>query len=84
MFEDTHQELFNISEWMKVNKVSLIPKTTEFMMIGHPFRNKNLDFPDVLMLDSKDITKLDQAKYLGVIMNKRLTWDEHLRLVKGY
>ena len=29
------------------------------------------------MLDDKDIKKVDKAKSLGVIIDERLTWDEH-------
>ena len=32
------EELENISEWMRVNKLSANPKKTEFMLIGHPRR----------------------------------------------
>ena len=83
LFEDAHQELLNISECMRVNKLSPNPKKTEFIIKGHPIKTRNLDLPDVLMLDGKDIIKIDQAKSLCVIIDKRLTWDEHFRLVKG-
>ena len=35
------------------------------------------------MLDGTDIKKVDQAKYLCVIIVERLTYDEHFRLGKG-
>ena len=40
------QELDNISDWMRVNKVSVNPDKTEFMVIGKPRRtNKVTDLP---------------------------------------
>ena len=58
LFEDAHQELLNISEWMRVNKLSPTPKKTEFMIIGHQIKARNFALPDVLMLNGKDIQKL--------------------------
>ena len=51
--DDAHRELFNISEWMRVNKLSPNPKKTVF--IGHPLKTRTLDLPDVLTLDGSDI-----------------------------
>ena len=33
LVEDAHHELSNLSEWMRVNKLSPNPKKTEFMVI---------------------------------------------------
>ena len=35
------------------------------------------------MIEINTIKMVDQAKSLGVIIDERLTWDEHFRLVKG-
>ena len=34
----TKKELLNISDWLRVNKLSLNPQKTEFMVIGHQRR----------------------------------------------
>ena len=36
LINDAQQELRNISEWMRINKLSPNPQKTEFMVIGHP------------------------------------------------
>ena len=59
LFEDAHQELINISEWMRLNKLSPNLKNPGFMIIGHPLETRNLDLPDVLKLDGKDIKMVD-------------------------
>ena len=43
LVDDAHRELLNISEWMRVNKLSPNPKKTEFMVIGHPLKTRSLD-----------------------------------------
>ena len=57
LVDDAHHELLNISEWMRVNKLSPNPKQTEFMVIGHPLKTTNLDLPQALTLDGSDIKR---------------------------
>ena len=83
LVDDAHHEVLNISEWMRVNKLSPNPKKTEFMVIGHPLKTKNLDLPQALTLDGSDIKKVDQVKSLGIIIDENLTWDEQYKRVKG-
>ena len=35
------------------------------------------------MLDGSDITKVDQVKSLGIIIDENLTWDEQYKRIKG-
>ena len=58
LVDDAHHELLNISEWMRVNKLSPNPKKTEFMVIGHSLKTKNLNIPQTLTLDGSDIKRL--------------------------
>ena len=76
LVDDVYHELFNISEWMRVNKLSPNLKKTEFMVVGHPLKTENLDLPQALTLDGSDIIKVDQVKSLGIIIDENLTWDE--------
>ena len=80
---DAHQELSNLSEWMRVNKLSPNPKKTELMAIGHPLKTKNLDLPEVLRLNNCDIKRMGKAKSLGVIIDEKLNWDGQLKRVNG-
>ena len=83
LVDDAHHELLNISEWMRVNKLSPNAKKTEFMVIGHPLKTKNLDLPQALTLDGSDIKKVEQVKSLGIIIDENLTWDEQYKRVTG-
>ena len=40
LIETAQAELLNIAEWMRINKLSLNPTKTEYMIIGHPRRRK--------------------------------------------
>ena len=58
LVDDAHHELLNISEWMRVNKLSPNPRKTEFMVIGHSLKTKNLNILQTLRLDGSDIKRL--------------------------
>ena len=83
LVEDAHHELSNLFEWMRVNKLSLNPKKTEFMIMGYPLKTKNLDLPEVLKRNNCDVKRVDKAKYLGVIIDEKLNWEEQFRRTKG-
>ena len=40
LIETAQAELLNIAGWMRVNKLSLNPTKTEYMIIDHPRRRK--------------------------------------------
>ena len=83
LVEDAHQELSNLSEWMRVNKLRPNPRKTEFMVIGHPLKTRNLDLPEMLKLNNSDIKRVDKTKSLGVIVDEKLNWDEQFKSAKG-
>ena len=72
LVEVAHHELSNLSEWMRVNKLNPNPKKTEFIIMGHPLKTKNLDLPEVLKLNNCDIKRVDTAKSLRVIIDEKL------------
>ena len=73
LVEDAHCKLQNISEWMRINKLSPNPEKTEFMVIGHPLKTRTHDLPEILKLNDSDIKKVDQTKSLGIIIDENLT-----------
>ena len=40
LIETAQAELLNIAEWMRINKLSLNPTKSEYMIIDHPRRRK--------------------------------------------
>ena len=69
-------ELTKISNWFKLNKLSLNIKKTNFMI----FKNKhnNNPTPDFkLQIDNNYIEKVDTTKFLGVLIDSNLTWKAH-------
>ena len=52
------------------------------MLIGHPKQlNKAKDFPDLEVEDQK-LCRAQKTKYLGVIIDESMNWEEQLKTVK--
>ena len=59
---DAQAEVHNITEWMRVNKLSPNPSKTEYMIIGHPMKAKGANSPTGLELGSKEIKRVSNTK----------------------
>ena len=46
LLENAQRELLNLSEWMRINKLTANPKKTEYMLIGHPVKLTNWMSPN--------------------------------------
>ena len=72
-----------ICEWLKMNKLALNVLKTEFMIIGASQRLNILDqTPEttsyIISVDGCQIRRVKSVKYLGLIVDDTLTWDEHV------
>ena len=77
------EELQNISEWMRVNKLTVNPNKTEFIFIGHPCRINKIETLAPLKLNNTEIKRVRKTKSLGVIVDENLSWKEHFKSLKG-
>ena len=75
-----NNELSHISIWLKVNKLSLNIKKTHYMI----FRKRKKDSLNVkLSIDGELINEVDKTKFLGVLIDNKLTWKQHIAYVSG-
>ena len=75
MIDNASQEMLNLSEWMRINKLSPNPQKTEFMIIGHPLKAKHPSLPESLVLNDHNIKRVTQTKSLGLIVDENLSWE---------
>lgn len=71
-----NNELMNISNWFKLNKLSLNINKTNFMT----FKNKHSNKPDLnfnIIIDDNNIAKVDVTKFLGILIDNNLSWKSH-------
>lgn len=70
-----------ITDFLSINRLTLSIRKTKFM-IFHSQYDKPL-YPEELKLSSITISRVYQYKYLGVIMDPVLSWNNHIDKLRG-
>ena len=81
LFRVINQELAHVVRWFKVNRLSVNLKKTNFVIFGNTSKIKNLDKYKIF-LDSTVIERKTCAKFLGVIVDDKLTWNNHIECIE--
>ena len=85
LFEDTCRktflaiklEMLSITKWLEVNKLSLNTSKTNFMV----FDNK-AECDSLTLLDGSVIHEVKTVKYLGLMLDNKLKFGEHIDYIK--
>jgi hypothetical protein len=80
LFDMINIELANISQWFKLNKLSLNIKKTNYILFQGGNREKNIGNLNIV-IDNVKIERVEKTKFLGVIINSRLNWNDHIKTV---
>ena len=73
-------ELKSVSNWLKANRLSANHSKTHFMI----FKGlRKLDFSLRILFDGKTISQKDSSKMMGVIIDEKLNWSEHIGKVRA-
>ena len=70
-----NEELLEISLWLNVNKLFMNVSKTQFMLFSG---KKYVDHPVNIKIDDCSLTQVHSSKFLGVIIDDRLTWKDHI------
>ena len=73
---DIQEDLIDISNWFKTNKLALNESKTKFIVI-HSHHNKPPDSFRIT-LNIVDLERVDNTKFLGVIIQENLNWKKHI------
>ena len=71
-----NKDLKSLYEWLCANRLSLNVGKTEFMIFRPP--RKTISNRIVLTLDQTKIYESTKIKYLGLLLDPRLSWKEHI------
>ena len=75
-----NHELSLVSTWLKVNKLTLHPDKTKFILF-HPSRKK-LDLNDLnINIDHNSIARVQSTKFLGIIIHENFSWQPHIKAI---
>jgi len=72
-------ELCNIDNWLRSNKLSLNYNKTNFMLLNSQKHNP-ASFK--VIKNNHSISPVDKLKYLGVLLDNKLSWKPHVQKVK--
>ena len=75
-----NSELLKISDWFALNKLSLNVLKTNYMV----FKGRNqINLAPDLVLDGKPLIRVHITKFLGIEIDDRLTWQNHIMAVEN-
>ena len=78
--EIMNQELHKVSQWMIANKLTLNVTKTQYMVIS---TRRNILPRDNLFINREQIERVYSTKFLGVIIDEKLNWCEHIKSIKS-
>ena len=77
-------ELNKVFKWLNANRLSLNKDKTKYTLF-HKAREKDnipLKLPSFFLSD-REIKRITSVKYLGVLIDKHLTWKEHITVIEN-
>lgn len=72
------KELIWVKKWFDTNKLSLNENKTKFMVFGGVGANCEIQ----LILNGAKIERVYETKFLGVILDHKLSWKPHIEYIK--
>lgn len=72
-----NQDLNNLNDWFKANKLSLNVNKTNYIKFTNNLNEPNIDQLKI-KINNEEITQVQNTKFLGVIIDDKLTWKEHI------
>ncbi|XP_065662556.1 uncharacterized protein LOC136085195 [Hydra vulgaris] len=84
LYADMNFELNKINDWFQANKLSLNVKKTKYTLFYKKLQEVNLPLklPD-LFLNNKEIKQEDSLKFLGILVDKHLSWLPHIKYLQS-
>ena len=79
LFAKVNRELSSIDRWLRVNRLSLNIKKTKYMIITH----KAIMNIGRIKIKNRTIKRINCIKFLGVMMDDRLSFDKHALHICG-
>ena len=74
-------DLTRLTTWLGLNGLTMNVHKTQFMSLSRKCQEKEANGLRVLV-EKEALEKCDDAKYLGVIVDRQLNWSKHVDRVK--
>ena len=76
-----NNELINIDTWLQANKLTININKTHYMIFHRARLKPTIDV--LIRQDKISLTKSTSTKFLGIIIDNKLKWTEHITYVKN-
>ena len=77
-----NRELEKVDKWLKSNKLTVNIKKTHYMLF-HCTRIKHKVHEDRVHISGSNLVKVNNIKFLGVIIDSKLNWSVHITYIKN-
>ena len=77
-----NEDLAKLSSWLNKNRLTLNISKSKFMLIGSPHKICCCNSID-LIVDNVTLESTSTFKYLGVTINKNMTWCDHVEAISS-
>ena len=71
-------DLANLAEWFNNNYLTLNTSKSKFVSFGDDRTLQTCQGIKLVIIDHENLESEDSIKYLGVVIHKNLTWNEHI------
>ena len=81
LYNTVNNELTNVCDWFMANRLQINRDKTKYMIFrsSNQYNNLNLN----VHIDDITIDKISKINFLGVIIDDRLTWTDHVNSIRG-
>ena len=73
-----NQDLDNVHDWLRANKLTLNMTKTEFILIGSRQRLSTLTDSPTITINDNPVSQVTTAKSLGVTLDNKLDWSSYI------
>ena len=81
IYSKLNTDLTELSEWFKAYKLTLNISKTNYVILSKSTTSRNTNL--ALKIGIEHITKVPHVKFLGVIIDERLEWKNHIDICKN-
>lgn len=83
LYEKVNYDLNSLHDWFKTNKLSLNVGKTNYMLFGNTIRVQPDTHLHKILIGTDEIMQKKSVKFLGVTIDDRLNWQDHIISVKN-
>ena len=83
LLEDLRNELQDVIDWLRQNKLSLNVAKCKFMFLGNSKQLGKISEIGDHNVGEDEIKRARKTKYLGLTIDETLSWNHQYKIVKG-